>query len=96
MIASWLPGWFIHFFGIDDGTSQQYLFWSGLGSDLGEVALLGGLVQIYRSNRCHVDGCHRIGRHHIQHYRVCRIHHPGVPDKVTAEHIEKVHSDSSV
>ena len=46
---------------------------------------------------CHQEGCHRLGRFTHGHYKLCHIHHPGVPNdgKVRAEHIAKVSQASS-
>lgn len=82
--------WFLHFIGVEPRTaSTAYNFWSGFGSDIGEVVIIGGLIQIYRKHNCHVRGCWRMARHQVEGtpYITCRKHHPTVPDNVTAEHI---------
>jgi hypothetical protein len=81
-----------HFFGLDNLAGVQYGFWSGIGSDLGEVAIFGGVVGIYRKHNCHVKGCARIGKHPVEGtpYVVCAKHHPGVPAVVTYEHIKSL------
>lgn len=82
-----------HFFGLDNLSGPQYGFWSGVGSDISEVAILGGVIQLYRRHNCHVDGCHRIGKHRVDGtpFTVCPKHHPEVPEKVTAKHIHLAH-----
>lgn len=76
-------------FGLLNGSSFGYLWWSGAGSDIGELTILGGAVALYKAHTCHVDGCWRISRHkHTQdgqEYALCRKHHPNIPDQITAE-----------
>lgn len=81
--------WAGHFFGVSDEGGPGYGFFSGVGSDIGEVAIIGGLVSIYRKHNCHVDGCWRVAKHPVEGtpYVVCKKHHPSVPDVVTAEHV---------
>jgi hypothetical protein len=91
--------WLIHILGIDNEAGRFYAFWSGFGSDIGEVAILGGMFEFYRRHTCHVDHprfCWRWGAHHVPGtpYRTCRKHHPTVPNKVTADHIAAVHDDA--
>jgi hypothetical protein len=74
-----------HFFGTrnNDGNSSGYLFWSGVGSDLSELAMIGFLYAFLRKHNCHSRGCWRIGRHPVEGtgFVVCRKHHPdGRPD----------------
>lgn len=73
--------WFLHFFGIEPRqTSTAYNFWSGFGSDLGEVTLIGVFVAGARHVNCHEKGCWRLGPH-VQvdaeghHIRRCHKHH---------------------
>lgn len=67
-----------------DGNSPAYLFWSGAGSDLGELAIVVGLVSIYRRHNCQLKGCWRIGRHEYTEpdtgvkRLMCWRHHPNV------------------
>ena len=71
-----------HFFGLDDLSGPFYGFWSGVGSDITELAIVGGLIGIYRRHTCHARRCWRFGRHPVAGtpYIVCRRHHPDVPD----------------
>jgi hypothetical protein len=85
--------WLYHIFGIK-GTGAAYSFWSGAGSDWGQVTVLGGAVLLYRKHNCHERRCWRIGKHPIDGspYIVCRKHHPDVPNKgATHEHIVAAH-----
>jgi hypothetical protein len=42
------------------GQGTGYAFVSGIGSDLGEVTLVTGLVILYRKVNCNIKGCWRI------------------------------------
>ena len=71
----------LHFLGVEPRSpSTAYNWWSGAGSDIGEVAIFGGLVQMYRAHECHDEGCHRLGNkitveENGHHYRRCSKHH---------------------
>jgi hypothetical protein len=71
-------GWLAHLFGLDNLSGSYYGFWSGAGSDLGELAIVGGLVTLVRHRTCHVHRCWRLGRHPVDGtpHVVCRKHHP--------------------
>jgi hypothetical protein len=104
-----------HWIGVRSGTDylmcgktpcpnqEYYNWWSGPGSDLGEIAILGGVIALYRKHNCHVTGCWRIARHTVEGtpYIVCRRHHPGIAKHVgdgpiTAEHIADAHAAAAV
>jgi hypothetical protein len=53
----------LHFFGIIDEGGKGYAFWSGVGSDIGEVAIIGAVLGMYRKHNCHATRCWRIGKH---------------------------------
>lgn len=58
------------------GPHGGYWFWSGIGSDIGEAAIVGGIVTLVRHHSCHIDGCRRLG--HIDpavHAPACKNHH---------------------
>lgn len=83
-----------HWVEVHTGTVNEsgpyYGFFSGFGSDLQEVAILGGLVTIARHVNCHQKGCWRIAhRSTAAGDRVCRRHHPD--GHLTAEHIHERH-----
>ena len=67
-----------HLLGIDNESGPWYAFWSGFGSDLGEIAIMGSLLALVRRHNCHVKGCPRLGRHPVAGttWTVCRRHHP--------------------
>ncbi len=90
---------FQHWLAVHTGTVNEsgpfYGFWSGFGSDLGEVALVGGLVHLARSNTCHQKGCWRIAKHPVGDgtIKVCTKHHPAFEGNVvTAEHVQAAHA----
>ncbi len=92
--------WLAHILGIDNVSGAWYAFWSGFGSDLGEVAIVGSLLAAYRRHTCHVDSprfCWRPGVHPVEGtpYKVCKRHHPRVPDAVSAHHIAQAHQQAS-
>lgn len=74
-------GWLAHVLGLDDPGGAPYLFWSGCGADLTELAVIGALIGIVRRHNCHIHGCWRVGRHHVDGtpHIVCRHHHPDGP-----------------
>jgi hypothetical protein len=81
----------LHWLAIHVGSENEpgvwYGFWSGFGSDIGEVTIIGGMIMMYRKHNCHQPGCWRIGRHRIEgtEYMVCRKHHPDDHAKVRDE-----------
>jgi hypothetical protein len=76
-IGYWLRGavpWpYLHPLG---GTGYQ--FWSGIGSDIGEITLIGALIAIWSKHNCHIHRCWRLSWHPSEKYGghvVCRHHH---------------------
>lgn len=72
-----LWNWFLHYTGTDNTSGHWYGWWSGAGSDVAELALIGGL---WHHLNCHEPGCWRPGRHMVVedggvHVRRCRKHH---------------------
>jgi hypothetical protein len=94
--------WLLHLldrYGVTNASGRWYAFYSGAGSDIGELAVVGGMVAFYRRHSCHVDSprfCWRPGTHPVlgTPYRACRKHHPAVPGRVTADHIIAAHIDA--
>lgn len=80
------------------GPDPFYNFWSGFGSDIGEVAIIGGIWMGIKKINCHVQRCPRIGHYVVDGtpYKVCRKHHPDVPSKgaLTADHISDAHANA--
>lgn len=79
-----------HWLGLDDPGGSWYLAWSGILADIGELAIVGGLVTLVRRHNCEVRKCWRMGRHVTAagHY-VCRAHHPDGP--LTALAVRNAH-----
>lgn len=97
-----LTHWSYVHFGIV-GSGGYYGFWSGTGSDIGEVVLIGSIITLivglWRKVNCHTEGCYRIGIHHVAggQYVVCRKHHneiTGHPHrKLSIEHLRRMHEE---
>lgn len=68
--------WLLNVTGIHIGPNGNpwYNFWSGFGSDLGEVILLGSVITLYRRHKC--TNCWRLAHHRVQgtHYKTCHKH----------------------
>lgn len=72
----------LHWLAIHTGTINEsgpyYGFFSGFGSDLGEIALVGAMIAMVRRHNCAVHRCWRIGRLATAGgHLVCRRHMPG-------------------
>lgn len=91
-------GFPLHWLAVHTGTVNEtgpyYGFWSGFGSDLGEVALIGAVAGIYHKHNCHQKGCWRIAKFEVDGtpYKVCRKHHPTIPDKAVDGEIADAHA----
>lgn len=84
-----------HFFGLDNLSGPEYGWWSGAGSDLSELALVGALIGGYRHVTCHQRWCGRLAKHQVGPYRVCRRHHPGINNKApSAAEIADAHQEA--
>lgn len=84
----------VHTGTVNEG-GPYYGFWSGFGSDIGEVAIIGGLLSVFRKHNCHVKGCLRIGKHPVEGtgFIVCAKHHPAIHDTVTYESVRSAHAN---
>ncbi len=61
----------------------SYQFWSGIGSDFGEVTLVFGVYLFWRHHNCKVRRCWRFHWHTSSDHDgalVCRKHHPSGHD----------------
>jgi hypothetical protein len=89
--------WLLHVLGVDNVAGSWYGWWSGAGSDIGEITLIAGVAAFLRHKNCHVHGCLRIGRHPVAGttHTVCRRHHPdpAVREGLTAHHIHQRHRE---
>lgn len=86
-------------------SGNGYQWYSGIGSDFGELTLITGLmVAFWRTRKhleCHVESpkpCHRIGRTVPgTGHRACRAHHPHAQEKgaITQEDILRHHDQAT-
>lgn len=71
--------WLLHWLSVHTGTSNEaspyYAFWSGFGSDISELAIVGAVFGGYRKHNCHERHCWRIGRHTVDGTPYCNKHH---------------------
>ena len=90
--------WLLNFFGISNLAGYGYGFWSGIGSDIGEIALLGAIIAVYRKHNCHVQRCWRISRHPVDGtpWVVCRKHHPAIDHAPTAQQVVDDHRQAQL
>lgn len=77
--------------GTSNASSRAYDFWSGFGSDIGEVTLVGVVLSTLRRYNCGIQGCWRIGHRGVgtTGHVVCRRHHPDPAptyEQVLSEH----------
>lgn len=105
MIGSFLSPWLFHPLGnCVVGTPAERVrclslnFYSGIGSDLGELTLVGScfaaLGMMWHHLECHEDGCRRPGKYRLASgARACRRHHPLLDERDEAErgHVYDLH-----
>ena len=84
--------------GVVNEPGPYYGFWSGFGSDLAELSILGaiatGIYQLVKKYNCHEPGCWRVGNHPTAdgRFHFCYRHHPDFQGrKPTHELIERLH-----
>jgi hypothetical protein len=93
-IISLIWHWLLNFTGtnIPANGSKWYNFWSGFGSDLGELVIIGSVVALFRHHNCTVKGCWRIGHHPVTGtpYKTCHKHAtPAIHKKLHSNHEHK-------
>ncbi|MDP9091933.1 MAG: hypothetical protein M3N95_03085 [Actinomycetota bacterium] len=84
----------IHILGLDNPSGYWYLWWSGVGANLQELALFGVVITVYRRHKCHAHRCWRLAKHTVDGtpYVTCKTHHPlTAPGRVTAQDIADAH-----
>jgi hypothetical protein len=98
--ASVVDHWLAVHTGTNDTSGVYYGFWSGFGSDLAEIGILGaigtGVYQLVKKNNCHEPGCWRVGTHPAAggQFLLCYRHHPDFQGmKPTHDLIARMHSD---
>jgi hypothetical protein len=79
-------------------SGPWYGMWSGFGSFLPTVAMLGATLLGLRKWNCQMHGCWRLGRHEAKRQdgttvRVCRHHHPKGP--LAPEHLAEAGREDS-
>lgn len=86
--------WLAHWLGTDNLSGPIYGFWSGFGSDISELGILGALLSHARAFNCEVHGCWRPGhRTTAAGHRVCGKH--GKPlGKLTHHHLMRLHHEA--
>lgn len=87
--------WLLQVTGTANEQGHWYAFWSGFGSDIGEVAIIGGLLSVYRKHNCHDKGCWRIGRHVVDGTPRCNRHHLAAREAAAAAAPAAVQDDIS-
>lgn len=86
-----------HWLAVHTGTVNEsgpfYGFWSGFGSDIGEVTIVGGLVVMVRQHQCQAHRCWRLRFHTTAAgHAVCKKHHEQVHGgPLTLEDIQDAH-----
>lgn len=69
----------IHTGTVNEG-GPYYGFFSGFGSDIGEITLVTGVALAVRHHNCHTKGCWRLGKPVVgTHFLACPKHHPAHP-----------------
>jgi hypothetical protein len=81
--------WLLHWLTVHTGSSntsgspKNYNFWSGIGSDMGEVALFGAVLGAYHKHNCHQRHCWRIGKHTVDGTPWCTKHQDAARQRQT-------------
>src|SRR6266568_2790913 len=98
-----LGGWLQLHLGIVDEAGPYYGFWSGFGSDIAELSILGAtgtaVYQLTKKFNCHAPGCWRVGNHPAAggQFMLCYRHHPDYRGRhPTRELIERLHREHQV
>lgn len=78
----WLWIHFLQETGISSSSSRAYNAWSGFLSDVGEVALIGGLIHLARARNCSVTHCRKLHTFAVAGtpWRACKLHHPNIDE----------------
>ena len=95
---------FNHWLAVHTGTVNEpgpyYGFWSGFGSDIAELGIIGAIAtaayQLIKKFNCHEPGCWRVGNHEAAggQFYLCWRHHPDYHGKKpTAELIARLHRE---
>ena len=93
-----------HWLGVATGATNEpgafYGFWSGFGSDIAELGVLGAIAtaayQLVRKYNCHEPRCWRVGTHPAAggQFVLCYRHHPDYHGKKpTHDLIARMHRE---
>ena len=98
--AQFVNHWLAVHTGTINETGPYYGFWSGFGSDLTELGIIGvvstGVYQLVKKYNCHEPGCWRVGAHPAAggRFLLCYRHHPDYEGvKPTHEMIARLHHE---
>jgi len=98
--ASMVNDWLAVHTGLRNLSGPYYGFWSGIGSDIAELGILGaiatGIYQLVKKWNCHEPGCWRVGTHPAAggQFLLCYRHHPDYAGKKpTHDLIERLHRE---
>lgn len=61
--------------GMTNGSSPEYLAWSGWASDIAELTIFGAVAGLWHAHNCHQPGCWRVGKHKVDGSPWCTRHH---------------------
>ena len=91
-VGNWL---WVHT-GTGNEPGSYYGFWSGFGSDIGEVAIIGAVVGVFRKHNCVVKHCWRLSKYETAAgHKVCRKHHPDHPEEgLTYSKVQDAHKEA--
>jgi hypothetical protein len=105
-IVTWImfPSPVNHWLAVHTGTVNEsgpyYGFWSGFGSDIAELSILGAIgtaaYQLVKKYNCHEPGCWRVGTHPAAggQFLLCYHHHPDYQgSKPTHDLIVRLHRE---
>ena len=94
--------WFLHVTGTASEASRWYAFWSGFGSDIGEVTVVGALGNMTRrAAQMHVRVLAQNAQHHRERLAQDKQHHAehlallGAQHQALTEHITATLGGSS-
>ena len=75
--------------------SQPVVWGTSILEVVAILALLPTLGAVLGHLICHQSGCWRLGRFAHGHYKLCHVHHPGVPSdgRITRSHVKHLTHD---
>jgi hypothetical protein len=87
--------WIFHALGFDYGLAYghvgSYNVWSGFGSDIGELAIIGGAIEMFRRIReRHIQKLAQDARHHAETLEQASRHHAELKTQAATHHQEQL------